>query len=363
MNDTVSMATGPAAAEVRDYVARVRAALADLPVEDVEEFTTGMEADLAERLAEPGEGTLRDRVGDPDAYAAELRSAAGLPPRVAGDPARVPAGERISARWSRLSAQVLEAAPWLSDLRPVWWFVRGVALAALPAVLVGASIVWLGAIGAVVSVALGLLARHGHLNGGWVGPVRVVGNLLAVLLLPVAFLLLVDGHDPYANEVYGDEPVSSGSGVTSNGEQVTNLYAYDETGRRLDKVRLLDQNGRALEVGEDFVWSTDDPGALDALRDPRTGELTIPRDVFPLRWDDRTGWERMGDGTWEPPLAITPLPGPVPVVENDGTPTPTPTTSPTVLPTPSPTAPQTSPSTGVSATPTPTPSASPSASR
>lgn len=53
MNDT-ERGAGPVASEVRDYVARVRAALADLPAEDVDEFTTGMEADLAERLAEPG---------------------------------------------------------------------------------------------------------------------------------------------------------------------------------------------------------------------------------------------------------------------------------------------------------------------
>ena len=360
MNDTVSM-------EVRDYVGQVRTALADLPPEDVEEFTTGMEADLAERRAEPGEGTLSDRLGTPEAYAAELRSAAGLPPCAVGVPPRVSAGERLSARWSRLSDQVLAAAPWLSDLRPVWWFVRGFALAALPALVIGTGIVWLGTVGAVASVLGGLLVRHGQLAGGWVRPVRLVGNIAAVLLLPIAFLMLVDGHDPYADEVYGNEPGPGGVGLTSNGEQVTNLYAYDETGRRIDKVRLLDQNGHTLEVGEEFAYSIPDGQALDALRDPRTGELTIPRDVFPLRWDDRTGWERMGEGTWEPPLAIQPLPGPVPVLPNDGpstvSPTPTPTPTPTLSPTPSPTAPQTSPSTGVSATPPATPSTSPSASR
>lgn len=358
MNGTVST-------EVRDYVARVRAALADLPAEDVEEFTTGMEADLAERLAEPGQGSLSDRLGNPEVYAAELRSAAGLPPRVVGVDPRRSVAERLSARWDRASGQALEVAPWLSDLRPVWWMVRGFSLAALPAVVAGVGIVWLGMFGAVVSVALGLMARHQRITGSWVGPVRVVGNALAVLLLPIAFILLV-GHDPYADEVYS-EPAQTGPGVTNNGEPVTNLYAYDETGRRIDKVRLLDQSGRSVEVGDDFVWSTEDPQALEELRDPRTGELTISRDVFPLRWDDRTGWERMGDSDWEPPLAITPLPGPVPVVENDGSPAPSPSTSsaPTPSapsssgsPTVSPTAPLTSPSSGVSATPIPTPSAS-----
>ncbi len=98
MNDTVAM-------EVRDYVVGVRAALADLPPEDVEEFTTGMEADLAERLAEPGDGTLRDRLGEPDAYAAELRSAAGLPPRAALVQSKKPVAQRLSDRWASLQRE------------------------------------------------------------------------------------------------------------------------------------------------------------------------------------------------------------------------------------------------------------------
>mgnify|MGYP003289399478 CR=1 FL=1 len=28
----------------------------------------------------------------------------------------------------------------------------------------------------------------------------------------------------------------------------------------------------------------------------------------------RTGWEGMGLGEWQPPMAIAPLPGPVPVI-------------------------------------------------
>jgi len=357
MNSTVST-------EVRDYVAQVRAALADLPVEDVEEFTTGMEADLAERLAEPGEGTLRDRVGEPDAYAAELRSAAGLPARSDALQTSTSAAERLSLWWSGVSSSILTPMPWLRDLRPVWWLVRGFSLGSVPAIILGVSITWFGLMGAVVSVAAGLLARHGKLTAEWVKPVRVILNIVAVLLLPLAFVMFVDRVDPYANEVYSNEAVPSGTGLANNGEPVANIYAYDETGRRIDKVRLLDQNGRALQVGEDFVYQTDDVEALDRLRDPVTGEITVPRDVFPLRWNSRSGWERMGGTDWEPPMAITPLPGPVPSVEVSPTPapssTPTPGAGVSPSPTATPTAPPTSPSSGVSATPTPTPSTTPS---
>ncbi|WP_353951094.1 hypothetical protein V6K52_15830 [Knoellia sp. S7-12] len=354
MNDTDT--------EVRDYVAQVRAALADLPAEDADEFTTGMEADLTERLAEPGDGTLRDRLGEPDAYAAELRSAAGLPPRVVAVQTSTSAGERLSQWWSELATNATTAMPWLSDLRPVWWAVRGFALAALPALMIGAPITWLGVLSAVVSIALGLMARHGTLTGDWVGPVRVIGNIVAVLLLPFALVLFVD-RGSYSEPTYTEEMGSPvGTGVFNNGQPVANLYAYDETGRRIDKVRILDQNGRALQVGEDFISAGDDLAALEQLRDPSTGELPVARDIFPLRWNDRSGWERMGDTEWEPPVAITPLPGPVPTIEPKDPTTTSPTTAATVSPSPtaSPEAPPTSPSSGVSATPTPTPSSSPS---
>ena len=82
MNDTVQ--TSPAVAA---FVAQVRARLGDLTEEEREELLGGLEADLAERLAE-GETEL----GDPAAYAAELRAAAGLEPRPRAWAVRRPAG-------------------------------------------------------------------------------------------------------------------------------------------------------------------------------------------------------------------------------------------------------------------------------
>ena len=69
----------PTAHDVNEYVQQVRAELADLPPDDVEELTGGLEADLAERLAESPDGLAG--LGSPQVYAAELRSAAGLPAR------------------------------------------------------------------------------------------------------------------------------------------------------------------------------------------------------------------------------------------------------------------------------------------
>lgn len=267
--------------------------------------------------------------------------------------------ERLSHWWAHESSNVLVAMPWLRDLRPLWWAVRGLSLAVVPALALGKGILWLGA---VISIALGLLARHGRITGVWVRPVRVIGNVAAVLLLPVVLTVLAEPayDEPTYSEVVG-APV--GLGLSNEGEPVANIYAYDVTGRRLDDVRLFDQNGRALVVSEEALASKDTFGDLEQLRNPSTGELTVARDIFPLRWNDRTGWERMGDTEWEPPVAITPLPGPVPSVEVSPTPSPTVTATTTPTPAASPQVSPTSPGAGATATPTPTRSASPSASR
>ena len=82
MNDTTHIGTVPDAGDVHAYVTAVRGWLGDLPPDEVEDLTGGMEADLSERAAESGE-RLGGLLGEPQAYAAELRSAAGLPPRAA----------------------------------------------------------------------------------------------------------------------------------------------------------------------------------------------------------------------------------------------------------------------------------------
>ncbi|CAN5620112.1 hypothetical protein BH10ACT10_BH10ACT10_28780 [soil metagenome] len=67
--DTVKLDAHP---QVAAFVAAVRGRLADLTEEEREELIGGLEADLSERLSE-GEADL----GDPAAYAAELRGGGG----------------------------------------------------------------------------------------------------------------------------------------------------------------------------------------------------------------------------------------------------------------------------------------------
>ena len=69
MSDTIRIPS-----EVDTFVAAVRACFADLDPDEREELLGGLAADMADLVDERGPGAL----GDPRAYAAELRAAAGL---------------------------------------------------------------------------------------------------------------------------------------------------------------------------------------------------------------------------------------------------------------------------------------------
>ena len=114
--------------EVSAYLTDVRAALDDLPPDDREELLEGLEADLTELRAESG-GSLPERLGSPAAYAAELRSAAGLPPHRPVAPATIGDRLREAVRPIAESFRGLPGAGpvgrFLGELRPAWWVLRG----------------------------------------------------------------------------------------------------------------------------------------------------------------------------------------------------------------------------------------------
>jgi hypothetical protein len=100
---------------VRDYLARVRTALADLPPAELDEVLEDVRPHLVELATELGESAsldaLIERLGSPESYAAELR-AAGDYPAPAEAPHHEPRNTRLAARlavWS-LAACVLGVA-------------------------------------------------------------------------------------------------------------------------------------------------------------------------------------------------------------------------------------------------------------
>ncbi|MBK9101121.1 MAG: hypothetical protein IPM90_06235 [Austwickia sp.] len=97
-------------AQVAGYVSAVRTALTDLSPDDLDDLTAGMAADLTEMVRERG-GALTDHLGDPRAYAAELRAAAGLPGADGSAPVWETWSERLRQRWDRIREEkpVVEA--------------------------------------------------------------------------------------------------------------------------------------------------------------------------------------------------------------------------------------------------------------
>ena len=341
MNDTTTVGNDPQVDDVRAYVGAVRAWLGDLPPEEVEDLTAGMEADLAERAAESG-GTLGALLGEPEAYAAELRSAAGLPPRWVPAAAAAPRPATVRTLGASVRAtgdDALRRFPWLRDLRPAWWLARGAVAGWLLQSMFGTSNWLLPLVGAAVSFWIGRRTAAGRMPSGSRG-LLVAGNALAiVLLLPATMSLLSSGGDDHEmGAAYAP------AGLSMNGESVQNLYAYDAAGNRLEDVRLFDQYGQPVEV-----W----PGAVLGLLGP-DGQDTDPwltdgrsLGVFPLRLSAGDDPWVVHDGSWVPPVVIAPLGGSaVPTPDAGPTPTPSPSVdsgatssaTPSSAATPSPTA-------------------------
>lgn len=341
MSDTRVMGSRPEAQDVQAYITAVRAWLGDLPPEDVDDLTLGMEADLAERVAESG-GLLGDLLGQPEAYAAELRAAAGLPPRAAPtDVARERGG--VSALGSGVRGfgdALLARFPWLRDLRPVWWLARGAVLAWVVVLVLGIAVAWL-----LIPLGAALSFWWGRRSVGvtHTGPARalsVSSNVLAAVMLLPALIVALSSSSGGGGVA---EP-SYAPGIAVDGNQVQNLYVYDAQGNRVDGARVYDQQGQGLFIDPTMLGFEGVPVRPDGTPDVAT-------DVFPLVVGEQDPWADAGNG-WTPPLRLPPLPVvPGSTSPNAGTSTPTPGVSPDpeVSPSGSPT---TAPS------PTPTPSSS-----
>jgi hypothetical protein len=178
------------------YLERVRAALADLPAEVREEMLHDLTvhlADVSAELGEVGDGALEERLGAPEAYAAELRSAAGLGSRPPADDLRT--WQTIDLRLGRLCGYPSLGAV-LRDLRPGWWVFRAMLATELFFFILGEGfrfyrpdlsgrlILW-GTVALIASVASLRLGRA----GAWMAlPARVLNVTLVMFpLVAVAF--------------------------------------------------------------------------------------------------------------------------------------------------------------------------------
>lgn len=227
--------------DVESYVEAVGRRLTDLPDEE--------RADLLDELREHATSITREdsavdlvrRLGTPDAYAAELRAAAGLP-----EP-----GRRGIGTWLRgIGARVAASRWWPAvgrfarDMTPVAWAVRG-------AVAVWLVLLVLGDLGSTARV---LLLLAGALAGWWAGPRvrawsqrgrvrlwlrRLVDVVVAVLALLICLDVLSSGVQ---QQSYPDAITVDSTYLSANGMPVPQVVPVDADGKRVP-VALFDQDG------------------------------------------------------------------------------------------------------------------------
>jgi hypothetical protein len=267
VNDTI-------AGEIAGYATAVRVACADLPGPDRELLLEDLEDHLQEVAAEAG-GPLEERLGRPEAYAAELRASAGLPapapgagPGTAGLRRRRLRDSRAARRLAGVGAAVAghpagrAVAGFLPELRPAWWVLRGYLAVQAAAVAVtplfagggfsfpvprlfGSALLGLLAVAAAVagSVALG---RRG--TGSWATRgLLAAGNaaLVVVAVLLVTELARSEAADDYRPE-FATTYAGPISGLRSDGREISNIFPFDARGRPLKDVYLIDQEGEPV---------------------------------------------------------------------------------------------------------------------
>lgn len=323
--------------EIADYVGRVGRALADLSPTDRDELLEDLPEHLTDVAAE-GAGTLVERLGTPEAYAAELRAAAGL--TAPEQPANV--DKRVAAAVHRLRGRLkvvdgragpligyANASEFLGLLRPGWWVLRGYLVAMLVTVMTTgdsfglvpqidgsdvAGLLWL-AVCVVGSIWLG---RRGGQFRGWR---RHLLNLSTVAIVIFGLVGFVDAdqrgrHPNFYQPAYNADPYAD----------VRDVYVYDQQGRLIEGVRLFDQDGRPIRLGypqcdrvERFRTFRDEtaypdgvPFPGEATRDPLREPYPFCPEAAPFRFSPTT------------PPPTTPTPGtPAPGTPAPATPGPT----------------------------------------
>jgi hypothetical protein len=263
---------------IKDFAIKVRAALGDLTQEEIQDLTDGLEADLAERAAEQGIA-----FGSAAGYANELRAAAGIAgtsgstvtpaasASAAGNSAmvefdsptidgsvkrkRVTLTQRLANWWqAKLDGNPLlgKTWNWLGNFRGFWWVLRGYA-----AFLVLTN--WRGISGLLPAskieflfmlfclLASYVLSRKFWSRNWFLKLVAFGGHVFTVL----AVLAVIMGAYTWQDLQYlGKYPDTNNTpeGLQNNGQQVTNIFAFDKDGKRISIVQLFDQTGNPLEV-------------------------------------------------------------------------------------------------------------------
>jgi hypothetical protein len=318
--------------EINLYVFAVRAALVDLPESLREELLEDLPEHLAEVLADGG-GTLVERLGSPEAYAADLRASVGFVGGFPDPPTRrhqfYEVRDQAMLRLGQADRKLgpLLGYPKVSEflvlLRPAWWVLRGYLAAMVLAWMLddsGQPIGLLPRIGGSEAVALLLLGlcvvasiwlgRRSLRLTRWPRLALYAGSVILVLVALGGFSSAdSSSRDSGYTDVNYDNPYGN----------VEDLFVYDEQGRLVTNARIVDQNGTPLRMGNQYCY--DDAGTYEEV-----DTLTYPY------CPERAPW-RVPSAA-DPSGAPSTTGGPGPLWEPSASPSATPTAGPTKTPTP-----------------------------
>jgi hypothetical protein len=278
-----------ATADVAAYLAAVRSSLRDLPEAERDDLVAEVEASLVESAGEGG--PISARLGPPEEFAAELRSAAGLhaTTKREGRTSRV---ELLAARIAD-DPRVARVRSTARELAPIWWVARGyLAVGAIAYVLdvdwsvrypvprigiegPGSAELGLALIvfATILSVWAGVwMRRHGS---PFPRLTSAVNAALFLALLPVA----LDATDSRSQQLLittTPEPVLA-RGLTYDGVPIDNIYPYTRDGKLLQDVLLYDGRGRPIEIASNRA---DDPNRRFVVSNGNRPLFN----VFPIRY-------------------------------------------------------------------------------
>jgi hypothetical protein len=315
------MANSKPANDVATYAAAVRSALASLPEAERTSLLEDLENHLAE-VAGESDLSLEERLGKPENYAAELRSAYGSASNPPNVQRRRPFRERSWDLVKTAAGTPIygELRALLPELRPGWWVLRaylavlGLAfifrgdsnLRPIPNPFSSGGLLQILATLVAIFISVRLGRRGVPVNRGLRWAALTVNAGIALFALPVLVSMGTGGTYAWSSDNTYDPYLSSVSAGYYPG--VTNIYPYSRDGKALKDVLLYDQNGNPLIAASSGDVVTNVPTGADGLPIPN---------AYPLDQRDSNGLAVL-----PPRVALPPWPTSSPAASPSPTPKP-----------------------------------------